>query len=169
MVTGRVLEAEDADAFRALRLQGLQDSPTAFGASHDDEARFNRGEFVRRVQPTDSSWILGAHNDQNHLIGCIGWYRDQGAKVSHKSHVWGMYVTPNHRRKGVARRLVMDLTLRAKGNAGVTQIELFVATGNTVAAALYESVGFKRVAVHPNSLFVDGRYIDEELFVLELA
>ena len=103
------------------------------------------------------------------MVGCIGWYRDRGVKVSHKSHVWGMYVTPRHRRKGIAYALVTELIARAKSNTGVTQIELFVAAGNTSATCLYESVGFERVAVHPNSLFVDGRYIDEELSVLRIA
>lgn len=169
MTTIRVLDADDADAYRALRLEGLQDSPTSFGADFDDEARLARGEFVRRLQPSERSWVLGAHDGQNRLIGCAGWYRDQGAKVSHKSHVWGMFVTPNHRRKGIARRLMIGIMERARENAGVTQIELFVAAGNTSAASLYEHAGFKRVAVHPNSLFVGGRYIDEELFMLCIA
>jgi len=165
----RVLEAEDADAFRALRLEGLRDSPAAFGASHEDEVVLTRGDFVRRVEPTERSWLLGAFDDQNVLIGCIGWYRDRGAKVSHKSHIWGMYVMPHHRRKGIARDLIRDLIARVRASTGVVQIELFVATGNNGAARLYESAGFERTAVHPNSLFVNGRYIDEELFVLRIT
>jgi ribosomal protein S18 acetylase RimI-like enzyme len=169
VATIRVLDVEDADAFRALRLEGLRDSPTAFGASHDDEVGFTRGDFVRRIEPTEGSWLLGAVNGENVIVGCIGWYRDRGAKVSHKSHIWGMYVTPRHRRKGIARALVTELVARAKAISGVTQIELFVASGNRGAAGLYEHIGFERVAVHPNSLFVDGRYIDEELFVLRIT
>jgi len=169
LATIRVLDADDADAFRALRLEGLRDSPTAFGASHDDEVHFTRGDFVRRVEPTKDSWLLGAFDDESAMVGCIGWYRDRGAKVSHKSHIWGIYVTPRHRRKGIACALVTELIARAKSNTGVTQIELFVAAGNSSAACLYESIGFKRVAVHPNSLFVDGRYIDEELSILHIT
>ena len=140
MATIRVLDAADADAFRALRLEALRDSPTAFGASHDDEVHFTRGDLVHRVEPTKDSWLLAAFDDESAMVGCIGWYRDRGAKVSHKSHIWGMYVTPRHRRKGIACALVMDLIARGKSNTGVTQIELFVAAGNSSAACLYESV-----------------------------
>lgn len=120
----RVLTTDDADGFRVLRLEGLRDSPTAFAASFDDEARFTRGDFVRRIEPTEQSWVLGAFSEANVLVGCIGWYRELGVKVSHKSHFWGMFVTPSHRRKGIARDLVNEALIRAKSVPGLRQIEL---------------------------------------------
>jgi len=161
----RVLDPEDADAFRTLRLEGLKESPTAFGASFDDEARYTRDEFLRRIQPTAESWVLGAFSIAEALVGCIGWYRERGAKVSHKSTIWGMYVTPNHRRKGLARSLANETIARARGISGVTQIQLCVALHNKAAALLYQEAGFERVGVRPQSLFVEGRYIDEEHYI----
>lgn len=168
MVTIRVLAADDADGFRALRLNGLRESPTAFGASHEDEIHLTKDDVVRRIAPTEQSWVLGAFDDDSLMVGCIGWYRDRGAKVAHKSHVWGMYVAPGYRRQGIALALVREVMARVERLSGITQIELFVAVGNPGAAGLYEGAGFERVAVHPNSLFVDGRYIDEELLVLRI-
>ena len=167
MVTVQILAAEDAAAYRTLRLEGLRDSPTTFAASYEDEMHLTTDDVARRIAPTDHSWVLGAFDD-DHIVGCIGWYRDRGAKVAHKSHIWGMYVVPRYRRQGVARALVMDVLAGAKATAGVAQIELFVASGNGGAARLYEDVGFERVAVLPNSLFVNGRYIDDQLFVLHM-
>jgi ribosomal protein S18 acetylase RimI-like enzyme len=162
----RVLEADDATAFRALRLEGLRDCPTAFAASFDEDAA--RDDFAHLIRPTDRSWVLGAFADANALVGCIGWYRERGAKVCHKSKLWGMYVTPTHRRRGIARCLVNEALTRAKELSGLAQIELFVASHNEAAARLYQTAGFERVGVHPRSLLVDGRYIDEDFYVRRL-
>jgi ribosomal protein S18 acetylase RimI-like enzyme len=166
VTTIRVLTAEDAKAFRNLRLEALRDSPTSFASSYEDEVRLTPGEFVRRLAPTDESWVLGAFDSEQVIVGCIGWYRYRGRKISHKSHIWGMYVTPRERGKGTGRALVTEALARARG---MTQIDLFVAGGNTAAASLYKSFGFKRVAVYPRALCVAGAYIDEELFILRTA
>jgi ribosomal protein S18 acetylase RimI-like enzyme len=165
MVSIRRLESGDADAFSALRLGGLRESPSSFAASYEDEMRLTRDEFRIRVSPTDESWVLGAFDDASLMVGCIGWYRERGAKVAHKSHIWGMYVVPGHRRHGIARALVRELISRVEQLPGIRQIELSVAVGNPDAARLYEGEGFERVAILPNSLFVDGRYVDDQLFV----
>ena len=162
----RVLDTEDAGAFRLLRLEGLRDSPTAFAASVDDEV--HRSDFARLLQPTDASWVLAAFAGPDAPVGCIGWYRDRGAKVSHKSRLWGTYVTPDQRRRGIGRALLNEAVARARLVPGLSQIGLFVASENEAAARLYRTAGFERVAVHPKSLFVDGRYIDEEFHVLWL-
>lgn len=164
----RALELEDADAFRAIRLEGLQESPAAFSASFEDEVRYTPNEFLRCIRPVDQTWILGAFSSTGALMGCIGWFREQGTKTSHKSTIWGMYVTPDHRRKGVGRSLVSEAINRAKRVTGIRQIQLCVALRNKFAAKLYQEAGFKRAGVRPESLFVEGRYIDEEHYILWL-
>ncbi len=168
VTTIRVLNAEDADAFRALRLEALRESPASFASSYEDEARLTREEFARRIAPTAESWVLGAFDCNNTLVGSVGWYRHRGRKVSHKSHIWGMYVMPGQRGKGIGRALVKDALARAQSQAGMMQIDLFVAAGNATAASLYRRFGFVGVAVYPRALCVAGRYIDEELFVLRM-
>ena len=165
----RILRAADASTFRNLRLEALRESPTSFASSYEDEARLTPGEFVRRLARTDESWVLGAFDPTNTIVGCVGWYRYRGRKISHKSHIWGMYVIPAERGKGIGRALVNEALTRARAQAGMTQIDLLVAAGNTAAASLYTSFGFERVAVYPRALCVDGAYIDEELFILRIA
>jgi ribosomal protein S18 acetylase RimI-like enzyme len=161
----RILQADDAHLFRALRLAGLRESPAAFGASLEDEVAMSAEQVAARITPTERSWVLGAFADPSALVGCIGWYRDKGAKVAHKSHIWGMYVAPDWRRRGIAQALVAEVIARAGQAPGVIQIELFVSLENTRAARLYEAAGFERVAVLPRSLFTDGRYIDDVLLI----
>jgi ribosomal protein S18 acetylase RimI-like enzyme len=165
----RVLTSTDAEAFRAIRLEGLRNCPTAFASSYDEDVKLPLEEVAARIRPSTDSWVLGAFSEYSSLVGCIGWYRDRGVKVRHKSHVWGMYVTPSHRRKGIARALLKELVVRAKGTAGIMYIELTVSVDSTNAATLYDAEGFRLAAVLPNALYVDGRGVDEQLRVLTVA
>jgi ribosomal protein S18 acetylase RimI-like enzyme len=165
----RILTSTDAEAFRAIRLEGLRNCPTAFASSYEEDVKLPLEEVAVRIRPTADSWILGAFSEHAGLVGCVGWYRDRGAKIRHKSHVWGMYVTPGHRRLGIARALLRELVARARGTAGVMQIQLTVSVDSMSAATLYEAEGFALAAVLPNALFADGRWIDEQLRALTVA
>ena len=61
----------------------------------------------------------------------VGFAGSLGSSIS-----W-LFVHPNHRRKGVARALVRELIARLDG-----PITLNVATINTAARNLYETIGF---------------------------
>jgi ribosomal protein S18 acetylase RimI-like enzyme len=161
----RILQAGDARLFHAFRLTGLRESPGSFGASLADELAMPEEVVAARITPTEQSWVLGAFAASSSLVGCIGWYRDKGAKVAHKSHIWGMYVAPDWRGRGIAQALVADVIARAGRAPGVIQVELFVSVENTRAARLYEAAGFERVAVLPRALLTDGRYIDDLLLI----
>lgn len=165
----RRLERDDAARFRDFRLAGLRESPLSFGSSYEDERHLPLGHFADRVSPSGTSWMLGAFGGSGELVGCLGWYRDTGRKVAHKCHLWGMYVAPAWRGRGVARRLLGDALQRARDVPGLVQVELLVSLGNPQASALYESAGFRRAAVLPRSLLLDGRFVDDLLMVLDVA
>ncbi len=52
---------------------------------------------------------------------------------------------------------------------GVRQIKLGVNATNMAAKALYQSMGFERFGVEPDALNVDGRFYDEEHYMLRLS
>jgi diamine N-acetyltransferase len=56
--------------------------------------------------------------------------------------LWRFMVAASHQRRGVGRR-AMDLVLDHWRELGATDAALSVVPGNTGAAALYESVGFR--------------------------
>ena len=63
-------------------------------------------------------------------------------RLAHKGILWGMYVAPQARRQGVARRIVSHLLQRAAGERGLRQVNLGVLASNGPARALYDSFGF---------------------------
>jgi hypothetical protein len=49
----RFLTSEDIGAYRELRLQALQESPTAFGSSYEQEVCLSLTEFAARIGSID--------------------------------------------------------------------------------------------------------------------
>ena len=143
-------------------------NPESFGAHIADEATLPPGEFARRITPTDSAWVLGAFDEGGVLRGVMGWYRERGAKRAHQSMLWGAYVQPTHRRSGHGAALLSAIVNRVDAVPGVRHLQLHVWSGNFAAKSLYAKFGFRSVAVHPESLQVNGQFIDEELWVLTL-
>lgn len=68
--------------------------------------------------------------------------------IADELHVLNLAVSPEHRRRGVARRL-MDRVIEERAKAGANQIVLEVRRSGAAAQALYASLGFKPVGVRP--------------------
>ena len=68
--------------------------------------------------------------------------------MADEAHVTNVLVAPEHRRKGVARRLMVAL-IEAAVDAGATHLTLEVRTRNAAARALYSSLGLAPVGVRP--------------------
>lgn len=78
-------------------------------------------------------------------------------------------MTPAFRGRGVGRELMVNLIARAKSQDGLEQIVLTVTTQQVAARRLYESLGFVQFGHEPRALCVDGRYVDEDYYVLMLG
>ena len=71
----------------------------------------------------------------------------------------GMGIAADFRGKGVGWRL-LDATVTAAHEAGLTRIELEVFSSNTGAIKLYERYGFVHEGVHRRGRIIDGRVED---------
>jgi ribosomal protein S18 acetylase RimI-like enzyme len=109
------------------------------------------------------SYIAGAWLGDE-LVGAAGFYRLEGAKTAHRGTIWGVYVQPQARKRGIARALMTEILGHARGQ--VTQVHLSVVTENEPARRLYEALGFMIYGTEPRSLRVEGHYLDEHLMVL---
>lgn len=160
MITLRKLTPSDVPAYRELRLLGLQESPTAFGSSHEQESVEPPEFFAGRIENTADRMVLGAFGGDR-LIGTIGFVRDGGVKTRHRGAIWGMYVHPDWRGKGVGRILIEALLAELDSLPDLRWVRLSVTVGNDAAQRLYESLGFSVYGEEPEVLLVDGVYYGE--------
>lgn len=159
----RRVSLAEAPAFRALRLEALRDHPADFGSDFGEESVLPLSHFVGQLA---DSHVVGAFLD-GQLVGIIGLEFLRKPKERHRVFLWGVYVRPEGRGRGVAAPL-LDAALAVAFTRG-TQVHLGVRVGNTVAERLYLSRGFRRYGVEPNAGQIDGTPHDDALMVLLLS
>lgn len=159
----RRLETADAAVYRAIRLEGLERHPEAFGAAFEEEALHPLAWFEARLA---SSAVFGAW-DGGALLGIAGLGVQGSAKQAHKGFLWGMYVRKGARGRGIGTALVEAVLDHARGR--VEHVDLRVVTVNETARRLYERHGFTAYGTERHALKIGDRYFDEVMMVRETA
>ena len=165
----RQLCPDDAATYQPLRLEGLQDSPTAFGSSYAAEAGRTLSAVAARLQTTADATVsvFGAFTGKQ-LVGIGALARSPTEKAAHNATVCGMYVSPKFRRQRIGQALLDAIIAHARTFSHLRQLKLDVTANNAAAIQLYESRGFTRYGLEPEALFVDGVFYDAVLYALPL-
>jgi ribosomal protein S18 acetylase RimI-like enzyme len=166
----RELTPTDASKYQRLRLLGLRESPTCFSSSLYEETGRSLSEVAARLTPAvDGAIRVFGSFSEKQLVGMVTFLRPSREKLRHCAELCGLYVAPEFRRGGRGGALVDTLLGHARSVIGVRQVKLTVTAANTAARALYRSRGFICCGSQPAALSVNGRYYDEELFILPLT
>lgn len=160
--TIRLLTPSDALAYTQLRRESLIDSPWAFIRSPDDDPRCNEELMAKSLSATRGYSIAGAFADDSRLVGATGIMQIDVIKAAHHAFIWGVYVSPDHRRFGLARKLMTAAIDAAKSwppappLPKVEIITLSVSERSTVAQQLYASLGFTVWGTEPDAVRLPG-------------
>jgi ribosomal protein S18 acetylase RimI-like enzyme len=157
----RRFAADEAAIWRTIRIEALANAPLAFSQSLEDAEKQTIDDYRKTVSGPFPPF---AAFDGATAIGMVGFYILGGPKVSHRGVLWGMYVSPTHRGRGIGRKLIVSVIDHARGR--VEQIHLHVVTTNIAAYDLYRSMGFVDYGVEPRALRYAGRDYDEAMMVL---
>lgn len=164
MVVIRSAAPDDAARLRALRLEALTDSPTAFSA--DYTATLAQGVEVWEARITgfarndNGLQCVAAHQDR--LVGMAGITRGERPKTRHSGTIWGVYITPEWRRQRLAEGMI-DLCLEWAGAHELAIVKLAVVATNAAAIHCYNRCGFNVYGVEPKAIYYEGVYYDELL------
>lgn len=113
--------------------------------------------MIKGVIDSGGVQFVAIHN--NEIIGFLTARREIPRKVRHSAYIV-VGIREAHRGRGIGSKLFKELDKWAKAN-NVTRLELTVMEPNTLAKELYEKNGFKVEGIKKNSIFMDGKYIDE--------
>jgi len=164
----RQLDVSDAPLFQSLRLSGLQEAPTSFASSYEEEVGRSGDVVEAQLAKRPDRGIFGAF-DGTRLIGIAGLGRENLRKLSHKAFLWGVYVTPDRRGAGVSTLLVAEALAFARSIQEISQINLTVNANNPSAIRLYTSFGFEVFGSEVAAMIVDSEPYDEVHMTLRFA
>ena len=167
----RKLTADDARAFREIRIEMCGRHPEALGQTPEEVAEMSDDKFAEWMSASDvfpERFVLACF-EEDRIIGTAAFRRDDLHKERHRGWIWSVYVRPEGRSKGISKQLMQQLIDEAGHMDGLEILTLTVAVTQTSARTLYTSLGFftTGLILHEYKL-PEGRYIDCEEMMLWL-
>ncbi|KAB0498808.1 GNAT family N-acetyltransferase [Pseudomonas vancouverensis] len=153
------LDASHALDYRALMLEAYDLHPQAFTSSVRERAAMPLSWWEARLT-SKLDVVLGAFEERR-LAGIVGLAFEPREKARHKVTLFGMYVSPAVRQRGVGYQLVQAALADAREHPGLRLIQLTVTAGNDAAINLYRHCGFVQYGLEPMAVRVGEDYFDK--------
>ena len=157
----------DAWNFRDLRLEALQDSPTAFSMDYQRSFNYPAKHWEDALAMDDNESAIFFAEHERHLIAMTGIARGRSPKTRHGADIWGVYVSASWRGWHIAETLIRSGINWARARE-IVILRLAVVATNKSAIRCYERCGFTTYGIEPRALFYEGKFYDEYMMSLAL-
>jgi RimJ/RimL family protein N-acetyltransferase len=138
----------------------------AFGASLEDDRGLSLETMGTSLADVASFAVLGSFEGGT-LVGMVGVTRLEKLKSRHRARIWGMFVMPPFRGRGLGAALLDAAIDHARSWPGVVRVELSVFETAEDARRLYERAGFREWGKEPRAMQWEGRFVAEHHLILD--
>jgi GNAT superfamily N-acetyltransferase len=142
----RRLVSGEGEMFRDLRLRALQDAPYAFASSYalECDRPLERWEEIAAESEAGEAGVVFVATAGTPFVGMAGGYLHR--EDPDLAGVWGTWVAPEARGRGIGERLVEPVVEWARVR-GMSRVELSVTERAVAANTLYRRLGFTATGV----------------------
>jgi ribosomal protein S18 acetylase RimI-like enzyme len=149
----------DTKQYRPLRLDALQDSPTAFPADYFTSVNRPISFWEGRLGTNEISTISFAEHE-NQLIGMMGIHRGESPKTKHSADILSVFVRPPWRGLHLAESRI-NACVESPKSRGVNILKLGVTAASMSAVRDYQRYGFTIYGNEPRGISYNGQYCDD--------
>lgn len=103
MISIRQIFEDDWEIFKDIRLFALQSDPYVFGAKYVDEAT-QKDTWWRELLREENIAVFILF-DQNNSVGMTGIAADRNDPTKQTAYLWGSWIHPDYRGKGLSQEL----------------------------------------------------------------
>lgn len=153
------LTPSDAKRYAVFRKRMLTEAPWAFAATVEDDLALDL-QFLEKALGEKENAILAieATEPTGSLVASAGIFRMKNQTFSNRAKLWGVYVEPDHRGRGLGRTVTAAAVELAGTWEGIGFIDVGVSSDSPEARKLYESLGFVEWDREPETQHNGGRF-----------
>ena len=159
----KLLQLEDANSLRELRLQSLNTDPESFVSTFEFERQFSTNFYQHKIVQFKAPfgyWGIFV----SELIGYCQLAPEYLPKLSHLANIYELYLMPKYRHQDHASTLLKHVINQARQVDYLEQIHLHVHGHNLPAINLYKKLGFEHIATRPQVIKEPNNSYQDELF-----
>jgi len=163
------LDVNHAPVYRALMLKAYSCGTGDFTSTVADREGLPLEWWESRLQEGSDAAerVFGAFVD-GQLVGAAGIRIGRRLRTCHRATLFGLFVLPRFRGRGIGRALVQSVLESAGSMLEVEVVQLTVTESNAAALRLYESCGFRSWGSEPRAVRVGERCLCKVHMWLEI-
>jgi len=162
----RPLGPADVHQFIKVRRDSFRYAPLSFQQEPDVAIDVEKTK-QDLTEKNEENFVHGYFIEEE-LVAIWGFFRYQPIKRRHRGYVWGVYVSKDHRGKGIGKALLQECIARARKINGLERIILTVSHQALGALKLYQSAGFVEFGREPGAARTGDVPMDEIYLMLDL-
>ena len=139
--------------FRNIRLKALKSDPEVFGSHYEKEKNYTKQDWQEWVGAKDQA-VFFIYDDEK-PIGMTGIFVPQDTVEKSKAVLWGSWLEPEYRRKGMSEMMYKSRIEWAKQQPEIRRIEVTHRKSNVASKYAIQKHGFKLVK-EVNKVWHDG-------------